>query len=71
MHEDNKFGHCGRTLLWIFDHILHRALIFLSSPSSGYGRRRREGGFSNNRFYCGTTHNVHINLLCASASIIG
>ena len=25
MHEDNQFGRCGRTLLWISDHILHRA----------------------------------------------
>ncbi|KAF4348541.1 hypothetical protein F8388_000220 [Cannabis sativa] len=34
MHEDNKFGRCGRTLLWISDHILHRALLSLPSPSS-------------------------------------
>nr|UTB65417.1 Ycf1 protein [Fragaria x ananassa] len=27
----------GRTLLWISDHILHRALLSLPSPSSGYG----------------------------------
>ncbi|KAJ6827433.1 hypothetical protein M6B38_368725 [Iris pallida] len=39
MHEDNKFGRCGWTLLWIYDHILHRALLSLPSPSSGYGRR--------------------------------
>ncbi|RZC67274.1 hypothetical protein C5167_010976 [Papaver somniferum] len=44
MHEDNKFGRCGRTPLWISDHILHRALLSLPSPSSGYGRRNREGG---------------------------
>ncbi|KAL5749447.1 hypothetical protein ACOSP7_024050 [Xanthoceras sorbifolium] len=30
MHEDNQFDRCGRTLLWISDHILHRALLFLS-----------------------------------------
>ncbi|CAN4117901.1 unnamed protein product [Withania somnifera] len=44
MHEDNQFGRCGRTLLWISDHILHRALLSLPSPSSGYGRRNREEG---------------------------
>ena len=74
MHEDNQFGRCGRTLLWISDHILHRALLSLPSPSSGYGRRRRrnrEEGISNNRFYYGTAHDVHIDLLCASASSIG
>nr|YP_009561670.1 hypothetical chloroplast RF19 [Commiphora gileadensis]QAT19758.1 hypothetical chloroplast RF19 [Commiphora gileadensis] len=74
MHEDNQFGRCGRTLLWISDHILHRALLSLPSPSSGYGRRRRrnrEEGISNNWFYCGTAHDVHIDLLCASASSIG
>ena len=42
MHEDNQFGNCGRTLLWISDHILHRALLSLPSPSSDYGRRNRE-----------------------------
>ncbi|KAI3892105.1 hypothetical protein MKW92_020393 [Papaver armeniacum] len=71
MHEDNKFGHCGRTLLWISDHILHRALLSLPSPSSGYGRRNREGGISNNGFYYGTTHDVHIDILCASPYSIG
>ena len=71
MHEDNKFGRFGRTLLWISDHILHRALLSLPSPSSGYGRRNREGGISNNWFYYGTAHDVHIDLLCASASSIG
>lgn len=25
MNEDNQFGSCGRTPLWIDDHILHRA----------------------------------------------
>ncbi|KAL5784943.1 hypothetical protein ACOSQ2_007335 [Xanthoceras sorbifolium] len=59
MHEDNQFGRCGRTLLWISDHILHRALLSLPSPSSGYGRRNREEGIGNNWFYCGTTHDVH------------
>ncbi|CAH2051092.1 unnamed protein product, partial [Thlaspi arvense] len=30
MHEDNQFSRCGWTLLWISDHILHRALyLFL------------------------------------------
>ncbi|KAK9907872.1 hypothetical protein M0R45_002760 [Rubus argutus] len=56
MHEDNQFGRCGRTLLWISDHILHRALLSLPSPSSGYGRRRRrnrEESISNNRFITG------------------
>ncbi|KAG5576166.1 hypothetical protein H5410_056300 [Solanum commersonii] len=42
MHEDNQFGRCGRTLLWISDHILHRALLSLPSPSSGFGKRNRE-----------------------------
>ncbi|CAI0383957.1 unnamed protein product [Linum tenue] len=41
MHEDNQFGRCGRTLLWISDHILHGAFLSLPSPSSGYRRRRR------------------------------
>ncbi|WOH15131.1 hypothetical protein DCAR_0934668 [Daucus carota subsp. sativus] len=62
MHEDNQFGR-GRTLLWISDHILHRALLSLPSPSSGYGsrrRRNREEGISNNRFYYGTAHEYFI-----------
>ena len=71
MHEDNKFGRFGRTLLWISDHILHRALLSLPSPSLAYGRRNREESISNNRFYYGTAHDVHIDLLCASASSIG
>uniref|UniRef100_A0A6N2K3S4 Uncharacterized protein n=2 Tax=Salix viminalis TaxID=40686 RepID=A0A6N2K3S4_SALVM len=74
MHEDNQFGRCGRTLLWISDHILHGTLLSLPSPSSGYRRRRRrnrEEGISNNRFYYGAAHDVHIDLLCASASSIG
>ncbi|KAL2237149.1 UNVERIFIED_CONTAM: Protein TIC, partial [Sesamum indicum] len=29
-------------LLWISDHILHRALLSLPSPSSGYGRRNEK-----------------------------
>ncbi|KAH9605978.1 hypothetical protein KSS87_012163 [Heliosperma pusillum] len=51
-----------------------RALLSLPSPSSGYGRRRRrnrEEGISNNWFYYGTAHDVHIDLLYASASSIG
>ncbi|KAH0653485.1 hypothetical protein KY289_031163 [Solanum tuberosum] len=48
-----------------------RALLSLPSPSSGYGRRNREEGISNNWFYYGTAHDVHIDLLCASASSIG
>ncbi|KAK1549077.1 hypothetical protein Q3G72_027765 [Acer saccharum] len=48
-----------------------RALLSLTSPSSGYGRRNREEGIGNNWFYCGTAHDVHIDLLCASASSIG
>ncbi|KAH0448054.1 hypothetical protein IEQ34_021854 [Dendrobium chrysotoxum] len=71
MHEDIKFVHCGRVLLWISDHILHRALLSLPSSSSGYGRRNRERGIINNWFYCGITHDVHIDLLCASTSSIG
>ncbi|KAK4774438.1 hypothetical protein SAY86_009373 [Trapa natans] len=74
MYEDNQFGRYGRTLLWISDHILHRTLLSLPSPSSDYGKRRgrnREEGISNNGFYCGTAHDVHIDLLCASASSIG
>lgn len=46
-------------------------LLSLPSPSSGYGRRNREEGISNNWFYYGTAHDVHIDLLCASASSIG
>lgn len=61
MHEANQFGRCGRTLLWISDHILYRALLSLRSPSSGYGRRNREEGISNNWFYYGTAHDVHID----------
>ncbi|GLT69145.1 hypothetical protein SLA2020_413210 [Shorea laevis] len=71
MHEDNQFGRCGRTLLWISDHIFHRALLSLPSPSSDYRRRNREESISNNWFYYGTAHDVHIDLLCASASSIG
>uniref|UniRef100_A0A6N2KR00 Uncharacterized protein n=1 Tax=Salix viminalis TaxID=40686 RepID=A0A6N2KR00_SALVM len=72
MHEDNQFGRCGRTLLWISDHILHGTL--LSSFSSSVieeGEEEREEGISNNRFYYGAAHDVHIDLLCASASSIG
>ncbi|KAH0771617.1 hypothetical protein KY290_015598 [Solanum tuberosum] len=47
------------------------ALLSLPSPSSGYGRRNREEGISNNWFYYGAAHDVHIDLLCASASSIG
>ncbi|KAK8948218.1 hypothetical protein KSP40_PGU008293 [Platanthera guangdongensis] len=71
MHEYNKFGRCGRALLWISDHILHRALLSLPSKSSVYGRRNRKEGISNNWFYCGIAHDVHIDLLCASTSSIG
>lgn len=42
MHEDNKFSHCDRTLLWISDHILHEGLFSLFSLSSSYGRRNRK-----------------------------
>ncbi|MCE3216270.1 hypothetical protein HAX54_005785 [Datura stramonium] len=59
------------TLPWK-DHILHIGpLLSLPSPSSGYGRRNREEGISNNWFYYGAAHDVHIDLLCASASSIG
>ncbi|KMS65242.1 hypothetical protein BVRB_037960, partial [Beta vulgaris subsp. vulgaris] len=34
-------------------------------------RRNREEGISNNWFYYGTAHDVHIDLLYASASSIG
>ena len=66
MHEDSQFGRCGRTLLWISDHILHKAFLSHPSLNSDYGRRRRrnrEDGSSNNRFYYGTAHDVHIDLL--------
>ncbi|KAK7838946.1 hypothetical protein CFP56_018900 [Quercus suber] len=69
MHEDNQFGRCGWTLLWIFDHIFHRAFLSLPCPSLGYRRRNREERISNNWFYYG--NDVHINLLCAFASSIG
>ena len=64
-------GHCGRALLWISDHILDRTLLSLPFPSSSYGRRNREESISNNRFYYGTVHDIHIDLLCASTSSIG
>ncbi|CAN4085217.1 unnamed protein product [Withania somnifera] len=41
---------------------------FMTTFSIG---RNREEGISNNWFYYGTTHDVHIDLLCASASSIG
>ena len=63
MHEDNQFGHCGWTLLWISDHIFHWALLSLPSLSLGYRRRNREESISNNWFYYGTAHDVHIDLL--------
>nr|QCP70999.1 hypothetical chloroplast RF19 [Plantago ovata] len=69
--ESNQFGRCGRTLLWISDHILDRALLSLPSPSSGYGRRKREEGSSNNWFYFGTAPNVPIDLLPAPVYSIG
>ncbi|KAD4385612.1 hypothetical protein E3N88_25781 [Mikania micrantha] len=50
---------------------LPSTLLYLPSPSSRYGRRRRrsrEEGISNNWFYYRTAHHVHIDLLCASAS---
>ena len=34
MHENNQFGCYSRTLLWISDHVLHRALLSLPSTSS-------------------------------------
>ncbi|XLU68083.1 hypothetical protein S245_027136 [Arachis hypogaea] len=71
MHEDNKFGRCGRTLLWISEHILHRALLSLPSSSSDYARRDREETISNSWVYYGTAHHVHIDLLCTFASSIG
>nr|YP_009755462.1 Ycf1 [Sinomenium acutum]QIP53864.1 Ycf1 [Sinomenium acutum] len=52
----------------IYDHILDRALLSLPSSSSAYGRRNRNGGISNDRFYYRTASDVHIDLLCASAS---
>ncbi|KAK7240007.1 hypothetical protein RIF29_43218 [Crotalaria pallida] len=70
MHEDNEFGRCGRTLLWISDHILHRALLSLPSSSSGYARGDREENISNNWVYWGTAHDVHIALLYPFASSI-
>ncbi|KAK2633322.1 hypothetical protein Ddye_032464 [Dipteronia dyeriana] len=70
MHEDNQFGRCGRTLLWISDHILHRALLSYFSELGLWKKEPREG-IGNNWFYCGTAHDVHIDLLCASASSIG
>ncbi|KAF4381291.1 hypothetical protein F8388_016247 [Cannabis sativa] len=54
--------------------LLHRALLSLPSPSSRSGRRRRrnqEESINNNKFYYETAHDVHIDLLCASASSIG
>uniref|UniRef100_A0A6N2L878 Uncharacterized protein n=1 Tax=Salix viminalis TaxID=40686 RepID=A0A6N2L878_SALVM len=55
MHEDNQFGRCGRTLLWISDHILHGTLLSLPSPSSVIeegeeGTRRR---YQQQQFYYG------------------
>ncbi|RYR76316.1 hypothetical protein Ahy_A01g000916 isoform A [Arachis hypogaea] len=41
MHEDNEFDRYGRTLLWIFEHILHTTLLSLLSLSSDYARRDR------------------------------
>ncbi|GJR42525.1 hypothetical protein Tco_1310628 [Tanacetum coccineum] len=72
MHEDNQFGQLWVGLYYGFltPH-LHRTLLSLPSPSSRYGRRNREEGISNNWFYYGTAHNVHIDLLCASASSTG
>ncbi|RZC47503.1 hypothetical protein C5167_040467 [Papaver somniferum] len=52
MHEDNKFGRCGRTLFGFLT-IFSIGLLSLPSPSSGYGRRNREGGISNNGFITG------------------
>ncbi|KAL5818824.1 hypothetical protein ACOSQ3_022759 [Xanthoceras sorbifolium] len=60
MHEDNQFSRCGHTLLWISNHIFHRALLFPPSPSIG-----------NNWFYCETAHDIYIDLLCTSAFSIG
>ena len=47
---------------------------FSIGPSSLFLLRARvmeEGTISNNWFYYGTAHDVHIDLLCASASSIG
>ena len=48
MHEDNEFDSCGQTLLWIYDHICHRALLSLPSSSQTCGRRNREENSRNN-----------------------
>lgn len=68
MHENNQFGRCGRTLLWISGHVLHRALWYLPSLSSCYGRRNKYEGMNNSWFCYG---NAHIDLLCSSAPNIG
>lgn len=71
MHECHKLSRFGRILLWIFDPIFHRTFLSLPSTNSGYGRRNREGDSSNNWSDYGATHDVHIDLLCASLSSIG
>ncbi|KAL8134410.1 hypothetical protein AgCh_009439 [Apium graveolens] len=70
------FPHPGISICfkWVSLNPYARALLSLPSPSSGYGRRRRrnrEEGISNNMFYYGTANDVHIDLLCTSASSIG
>ncbi|GFP90024.1 protein tic 214 [Phtheirospermum japonicum] len=58
MHKDNQFGRCGRTLLWISDHILHRALLSLPSPSSGYQKSCFAEAFVIVRVVDGQSQNV-------------
>nr|VDD24536.1 unnamed protein product [Brassica rapa] len=42
MHEDNQFGRCGRTLLWISDHILHRGPLISSFSELGLWTKEKK-----------------------------
>nr|VDD25132.1 unnamed protein product [Brassica oleracea] len=75
MHEDNQFDSFVVGLYYGFltTFSIEPSYLFLLRArvmDEGEEGTKKES-ISNNWFYCGTAHDVHIDLLCASAFSIG
>ncbi|RXI10053.1 hypothetical protein DVH24_042473 [Malus domestica] len=73
MHEDNQFGRCGRLYYGFLTTFSIGPLISSFSELGLWKKEKKEPRrkYQQQPVLLRTAHDVHIDLLCASASSIG